>query len=139
MTAWHGDPGAVYTYSGLTMKPQPWTADLNRIRGCVEQEAGQGFNGVLLNLYRNGKDYMGWHQDNEKELGPDPVIGSVSFGETRELQLCHTEEGYCLTLALSHGSLLVMMPPTQRCWRHRIPKQVRRLGARINLTFRAIQ
>ena len=139
LTAWYGDAGRSYTYSGLTMHPQPWTADLIQIRQRVEEVAGTSFNSVLLNRYRNERDSMGWHSDDEPELGINPVIASVSFGATRRFHLKHkTDPEQRATLDLTHGSLLLMSGPTQHCWKHQIPKSTRPHGPRINLTFRVV-
>jgi alkylated DNA repair dioxygenase AlkB len=139
LVAWHGDPGATYVYSGTRHDPEPWTGELQAIRGRVESLTGHSFNAVLLNLYRDGRDGMGWHADDEPELGPDPVIASVSFGATRRFRLRHRRNrAEPLTLPLEHGSLLVMAGPTQRHWLHAVPKTATPVGERINLTFRRI-
>ena len=138
-TAWHGEPGCTYTYSGLTMSPRPWTATLQTIRQEVEAACGLPFNGVLLNRYRDGNDSMGWHADDEPELGPSPTIASVTLGTPRTFQLKHRtrKDVPRIDLELAHGSLLVMRPPTQAHWLHAVPKRRRgELGIRINLTFR---
>ena len=143
LTAWYGDPGCVYTYSGLTLEPLPWTPLLASIRERVEAGAGQRFNSVLLNRYRDGSDSMGWHADDERELGPEPTIASVSLGARRTFQLKHKtrKEQRRLDVDLEHGSLLVMRPPTQAHWLHGVPKRrgADAPGERVNLTFRHIQ
>ena len=137
--AWHGDPGARYTYSGTTHEPRPWTPALSAIRAHVGQLAGHGFNAVLLNLYRDGRDGMGWHADDEPELGPEPVIASVSLGAPRRFRLRHRRRPEArVDLVLPHGSLLVMAGPTQRHWVHSLPKTAVPVGPRINLTFRRV-
>jgi alkylated DNA repair dioxygenase AlkB len=138
--AWHGDPGASYAYSGLRHAPAPWTPALREIKRRVEREAGTTFNGVLLNLYRTGRDSMSWHADDEPELGPEPVIASVSLGAARVFQLKHrTDRGLeRVSLELGHGSLLIMRGATQRHWLHQVPKTRAPVGPRINLTFRRI-
>ena len=136
LTAWCGD--ASYTYSGLRLAPLPWTPLLLHIRAAVEAACGRRFNSVLLNLYRNERDSMGMHSDDEPELGPAPVIASVSFGTTRTLILRHKRNKHTLRLPLSDGSLLLMSGATQKNWLHGINKSARPLGARINLTFRYI-
>lgn len=139
LTAWYGDPGASYTYSGLTMAPAPWTPALQEVRAAVEDAAGGHFNGVLANLYRDGSDSVGWHSDDESELGPAPVIASASFGATRTFQLRHKRaRDLRHEVALTHGSVLMMRGPTQRHWRHQVPKTARVVGPRVNLTFRRI-
>ncbi|MDX2029656.1 MAG: alpha-ketoglutarate-dependent dioxygenase AlkB [Blastocatellia bacterium] len=141
LTAWHGDEGKSYSYSGIVLQPRPWTPLLAGIRERVDAAAGAPFNSVLLNLYRDGRDSNGWHQDNEPELGENPVIASVSFGATRRFQLRHKvrRELPRIDLDLEDGSLLLMAGATQHFWQHQIPKTARPVGARINLTFRVIQ
>ena len=136
LTAWYGD--ASYTYSGLRLEPLPWTPLLLELRAAVEAACGQRFNSVLLNLYRNERDSMGMHSDDEPELGPTPVIASLSFGATRTLVLRHKRDKQVLRLPLTDGSLLLMAGATQQNWVHGINKSTRPLGARINLTFRYI-
>ena len=140
LTAWHGDAGKSYSYSGIVLHPRPWTPLLVEIRDRVDLAAGVRFNSVLLNLYRDGRDSNGWHQDNEPELGGNPVIASVSFGATRRFQMRHKirKELARIDLDLEDGSLLLMAGPTQHFWQHQIPKTSRPVGARINLTFRLI-
>lgn len=140
LTAWHGDPGATYRYSGLTFDPQPWTPALQAIRDRLEAALGAGFNGVLANLYRDGSDSMGWHSDDERELGPDPVIASVSFGATRRFALRHRagRERGAAVIELEHGSVVVMAGATQRHYRHAVAKTRRRCGPRLNLSYRAV-
>ncbi len=141
LTAWYGEEGKRYSYSGIVLDPRPWTPLLAGIRARVEAAAGAAFNSVLLNLYRDGRDSNGWHQDNEPELGRNPVIASVSFGATRRFHLRHRirRELPRIDLDLADGSLLVMAGATQHWWQHQIPKTSRPVGARINLTFRVIQ
>ncbi len=137
LTAWHGDPGRVYTYSKIAMEPLPWTEPLREIKDRIEQVAGVQFNSVLLNLYRDGSDGVAWHSDDEPELGP--VIGSVSFGASRKFQLRHKDrptERH--EIVLEHGSFLLMRGATQRRWQHQVPKTATRVEPRINLTFRSI-
>jgi alkylated DNA repair dioxygenase AlkB len=142
LTAWIADPDCAYTYSGLTMAPGPWTPTLAAIRARVEAACAHAFNGVLLNRYRDGNDSMGWHADDERELGEAPVIASVSLGAARAFQLKHRtrREVPRIDLELGHGSLLVMRPPTQTHWLHQVPKRRGRRapGERVNLTFRRI-
>jgi alkylated DNA repair dioxygenase AlkB len=139
LVAWHGDPGARYTYSGTPHAPLPWTPALEQIRHRVQALAVCEFNAVLLNLYRDGRDGMGWHADDEPELGPDPVIASVSLGAIRRFCLRHRKRRVLRAdLALPHGSLLLMSGATQRNWVHAVAKTVVPVGERINLTFRRI-
>ncbi|SNC77221.1 Alkylated DNA repair dioxygenase AlkB [Hymenobacter gelipurpurascens] len=143
LTAWHGDPGASYRYSGLQLTPQPWTPALQQLRQRVEAATGAQFNSVLLNLYRTGQDSMGWHADNEPELGPRPVIASLSLGATRTFRLkprdpLHTSHK-SISLELPSGSLLLMSGPTQQHWLHALPKTTRVPGPRLNLTFRLVR
>ena len=140
LTAWHGEAGLSYSYSGIAMAPLPWTPDLLEIKRAVETAAGAAFNSVLLNLYRDGRDSVSWHSDDEPELGRQPVIASVSLGATRRFVLKHKtrKDLEPVSLDLGHGSLLIMAGATQRHWAHRIPKTRRAVGPRINLTFRRI-
>lgn len=141
LTAWYGVNDKPYTYSGIPMNPHPWNEDLLFIKNRIEKEANVDFSSCLLNYYRNGKDSVNWHQDNEKELGQNPIIGSVSFGETRPFQLKHLdrEDLEKVDIHLSHGSFLLMKGTTQHYWKHQIPKTTREIKARINLTFRIIK
>lgn len=140
LVAWHGDRGARYMYSGTAHDPQPWTRALARIRSRVQELACRDFNSVLLNLYRDGRDGMGWHADDEPELGRDPVIASVSLGAQRRFCLRHRRrKGVKLDLGLTHGSVLMMAGGTQHHWVHAVPKTARPVGERINLTFRRVR
>ena len=140
LVAWHGDPDARYTYSGTDHEPEPWLPALERIRDRVVALTGTQFNAVLLNLYRDGRDGMGWHADDEPELGPNPVIASVSLGAERRFCLRHRRrKDRKLDLPLPHGSLLCMGGATQHHWVHALPKTQRPVGERINLTFRRVQ
>jgi alkylated DNA repair dioxygenase AlkB len=138
LTCWYGEPGAVYTYSGVVHDPLPWTALLNRLRRQVEALSGRQFNSVLGNLYRDGNDSMGWHGDKEKELGPMPFIASLSFGERRTFKIRHNRTKETVTIDLSNGSLLLMGGVIQKHWRHCVPKTKQAKKGRINLTFRNI-
>jgi alkylated DNA repair dioxygenase AlkB len=140
LSAWYGDPGASYAYSGLRLEPKPWLPALDEIRDRLEQATGHRFNSVLLNFYRDGRDSMGWHSDDEPELGEEPVIASLSFGGTRRFLLRHRtrRELDTLTLLPGHGSLILMAGTTQSCWKHAVPKTTRRVDPRLNLTFRSI-
>jgi alkylated DNA repair dioxygenase AlkB len=137
LTAWHGEAG--YVYSGIRMTPAPWNAPLVEIRAVAAACAGQAFNSVLLNLYRDGRDSVSWHADNEPGLGRDPVIASVSLGATRRFQMKHRRRGERLSLDLPSGSCLVMAGPAQHHWLHQVPKTSHPVGPRINLTFRAMK
>ena len=140
LQAWYGEKNTEYTYSGLKLTPEPWTGTLLEIKSQVEAKAGISFNSMLANLYRDGQDSVSWHSDDEKELGNNPVIASVSFGATRNFVLKHCNPHLLekITLPLGHGDLLVMDGPTQHYWRHRIPKTRKQVHPRINLTFRRI-
>lgn len=139
LTAWYGDADKPYTYSGVTMQPFTWTAELQHIRARIEPLAGVRFTSALLNFYRDGNDSMGWHRDNEKSLGPQPVIGSVSFGAARYFHFKHaSDKDLRVKTVLSHGSLLLMRGRTQERWYHSVPKTVRVTEPRINITFRVI-
>ena len=122
------------------MQPHPWNSLLQKIKSLVESVSDTKFTTVLLNQYRDGKDSNGWHADNEKELGTDPIIASVSFGAERVFQLKHNSiSGLKQNILLEHGSLLVMKGTTQHFWKHQIPKTSKAIGSRINLTFRVIE
>lgn len=140
LNAWYGDEGKVMKYSGLTLQPKSWTKELTEIKNRIEIQTRFEFNSCLLNYYRDGKDGMGWHQDNEKELGINPVIASVTFGQSRPFQLKHINKPEIkkIDIALSNGSLLIMAGETQHYWKHQIPKTSRKVTERINLTFRKI-
>lgn len=140
LSAWYGDPGATYAYSGLTLSPQPWLPELAALRSRLEAALGARFNSVLMNLYRDGNDGMGWHSDDEAELGRWPTIASLSFGETRRFLMRHRNRRDLATVEIqpSNGSLLVMSGATQHFWKHRVPKSARALGPRLNLTFRNV-
>lgn len=140
LCAWYGDTDARYGYSGQTLEPLPWTAPLAAVRQRLQAMLGCPLNGMLANLYRDGADSMGWHSDDEASLGPRPVIVSLSLGATRRFVLRHRRrrELQTLSLALEHGSLLVMAGDTQRHWQHAVPKTRAAVGVRINLTFRYV-
>lgn len=139
LTAWYGETDKPYTYSGIPMKPHPWSKELMEIKERIEKEAKVTFTSVLLNQYRTGKDSVSWHSDDEKELGRNPVIGSVSFGEERPFHFKHKEDKNLKEkILLTHGSFLLMGGETQHHWKHQIPKTSREILPRINLTFRVI-
>lgn len=139
LTAWYGDPGAAYTYSGIKSEPKPWNPCLLYLREHIERYSGARFNSVLLNWYRNGEDYLNWHTDDEKELGTNPTIASVNFGETRDFQLRrNSDHQQKITIALQHGTLLLMQGALQHHWEHAVPVRKRVAGSRFNLTFRLI-
>ncbi|QGZ56479.1 alpha-ketoglutarate-dependent dioxygenase AlkB family protein [Paraburkholderia acidiphila] len=138
LTAWQGDEGAVYIYSGIRNIPQPWTRQVAELRDAISALCGVRFNSVLLNRYRMGTDSMGWHADHEPELGPEPVIASLSLGATRRFDLRHNATGVVRSFQLTSGSLLVMQGKTQAQWRHRVPKEPAVTGERVNLTFRVV-
>jgi alkylated DNA repair dioxygenase AlkB len=141
LSAWYGDAGNNYTYSGITLRPHPWTDTLLRIKDDIEAATAHRFNSVLINLYRNERDSVGWHSDNEAELGADPVIASLSLGATRIFKFRHKirKDQKTISLALIDGSLLVMAGATQRFWRHAIDKESEARDQRINLTFRNVR
>jgi alkylated DNA repair dioxygenase AlkB len=140
LIAWQSDPTTTYRYSGLTLAPSPWTDTVNEIKVRLEKHTHQTFNGVLINLYRDGSDYMGWHRDNERELGKNPFIASLSFGATRSFQLKHRTNHSIKphTIAATSGSLILMTGSIQENWVHRLAPTKKIVGPRINLTFRRI-
>ncbi|MBW4614705.1 MAG: alpha-ketoglutarate-dependent dioxygenase AlkB [Desmonostoc vinosum HA7617-LM4] len=138
-TAWYGDKNHSYAFSGIHLEPEPWTPTLLQIKDRIEEIAKLKFNSVLLNLYRDGHDGVSWHSDAEKELGKNPVIGSVSFGDTRKFMFKHKrKKDLKAEVELIHGSFLLMAGTTQHFWQHQIPKTSQKVEPRINLTFRVI-
>ena len=139
LSCWMGDHDAHYGYSHLVMQPEPWSQLVLKIKDTIERSTNQTFNSVLINYYRNGKDSNGWHSDNEPELGPDPIIASLSLGAARDFHLRHkNRKELKQKISLENGSLLTMGGTTQRYWQHHIPKRAHAQG-RINLTFRTIK
>lgn len=138
LTALYGDNEKHYTYSGITMFPKPFSSTLLEIKSKVEVVSETKYNVVLLNLYRHGNDSIGWHSDDEKELGKNPNIASVSFGAERMFHLKHNKEKISFKIKLENGSLLLMKGATQHFWKHQIPKSKKINQLRINLTFRRI-
>lgn len=140
LVAWYGDEGASYVYSGTRHDPLPWTPLLLDLRERVEAATATRFNSVLANLYRNERDSVAMHSDDERELGREPVIASLSLGETRTLVFRHRTDKALRSwkLPLESGSMLLMKGSTQRCWQHGVPKESRPCGPRVNLTFRRV-
>ena len=138
LMCWYGDPDAYYQYSGVNHQPKPWTPELQSIRGKMEQQCQSTFNSVLANLYRDGKDSMGCHADDEKELGINPTIASLSLGDERLFKMHHKKSKQTLNINLQHGDLLLMGGTCQRHWLHSVPKTKAHKTPRINLTFRKI-
>ncbi|GAB4350772.1 MAG: alpha-ketoglutarate-dependent dioxygenase AlkB [Immundisolibacter sp.] len=141
LCAWYGDAKARYAYSGQALEPLPWLPSLAMLRSRLEAALGRPFNSVLVNLYRDGADGMGWHSDDEPSLGPEPVIASLSVGATRRLVLRHRRRADLapIEVPLYGGDLWVMAGALQRHWRHAVPKTRRAVGPRINLTFRFVR
>jgi alkylated DNA repair dioxygenase AlkB len=143
LTAWYGEPGIRYVYSGIVNETVPWDEALRGLAQRVGDAAGTSFNAVLLNLYRDDRDAVSWHSDDEAELGPEPVIASLSVGAERTFQLRHKDHrrnGVAWEeRRLPSGSLLVMRGSTQRLWQHRLPRHAGPCGPRINLSFRRIE
>ncbi len=140
LTAWYGDVGIKYSYSGLNLIANGWHPTIEMIKIQIEKHFQFSFNSVLINYYRDNNDSMGWHSDDEKELGSSPIIAIVSFGETRKLQFKHkfNKEIKPMGLDLNNGSLLIMQGDSQHNWIHQIPKSKKVIGERISLTFRKI-
>jgi alkylated DNA repair dioxygenase AlkB len=136
--AWVADEGVSYRYSGVSSGVQPWIDSLEALRVRVEEETGKRFNSVLVNRYRNGRDGVAWHADDEPELGPLPTIASVSLGAERRFQLRHKETRQTVEVRLGPGSLLIMSGTCQRDWIHQVPRESKVMETRINLTFRWI-
>ena len=140
LTALFANNNFPYRYSNITMYPSPFSATLLEIKEKVEQQLKKQFTTCLLNLYRHGQDSNGWHADNEKELGKNPIIASVSLGAERMFHMKHrTEKSQKIKINLTHGSLLVMSGSTQHYWLHQIPKTKKHVEERINLTFRILK
>ncbi|MFC4818045.1 alpha-ketoglutarate-dependent dioxygenase AlkB family protein [Flavobacterium sp. GCM10023249] len=139
LTCLYGNEGKPYGYSNIVMQPHQWTPTMMYIKEEVEKNAHVNFTTVLANYYRDGQDSNGWHADNEKELGRNPIIASVSFGTERTFQLKHNTKEIKQNIVLQHGSLLIMKGSTQHFWKHQIPKTKKEIGPRINLTFRIIK
>ena len=140
LTALYGNTDKAYTYSNLTMEPHPWNPLLQKIKNQIASVCDTNFTSVLLNLYRDGKDSNGWHADNEKELGTNPVIASISLGAERAFHLQHNcDKNRKHKMTLQHGSLLIMKGATQHNWKHQISKTAKPINPRINLTFRWIK
>lgn len=135
LSCWLGDEGRTYRYSGIDHHPVPWGPVAPLLRR-IEQATGARFNSALANCYRSGADTVGWHADNEPELGRQPRIASISLGATRRFVLRHRETREKRVLDLPPGSLLWMAGDTQRCWEHTLPRTRRPVGERVNLTFR---
>lgn len=139
LTALFADHGRTYTYSGITMHPKPFPPVLLELKKKIEDKTGIVFTTCLANFYRDGRDSMGWHADDEKELGPEPIIASLSLGAERMFHLRHRKEKQLrYKLKLNSGSLLLMKGQTQHFWQHQVPKTSRPTGPRVNLTFRRI-
>ena len=155
LTAWYGDEGKEYTYSGKKQTPLAWTDSLKGIKNKIETDCEKltppqsrevrdvpynpVFNSVLLNYYRNGQDSMGWHSDDEKELGLNPTIASLNLGESRRFLIRHKlDKNLKKEILLTHGSLLIMTDEMQHYWQHAVPKEPKKQQPRINLTFRWI-
>jgi alkylated DNA repair dioxygenase AlkB len=136
LTALYADAGVTYKYSGIIFPSLVWTDELNAVRRRVEQAAGTPFNSVLLNYYRHGNDSIGFHADDEPELGPNPIVPSISLGATRRFILRHKRSKKRIEYDLGHGSLLLMAGTLQHFWHHSLPKTNKPVGERINLTFR---
>lgn len=141
LTAWYGDADKKYTYSGISMNPLNWTNELSEIKTKIELFTKTNFNSVLLNLYRSGKDHVSWHSDNERELGKNPMIASLSLGEERIFQVKHKYDKTIptISLKLEAGSLVIMSGTMQDYWVHCISKTKKEMSPRINLTFRQIK
>jgi alkylated DNA repair dioxygenase AlkB len=137
--AWYGDSEYLYTYSNTTKRALAWTKELSGLKQIVEGYAGMKFNSCLLNLYHNGNEGMGWHSDDEKPLGKNNIIASLSFGAERKFSFKHKQTKQTVSLVLEHGSLLIMKDATQSNWLHSLPKSKNIIQPRINLTFRTIR
>lgn len=139
LTALFGNNGKPYSYSNITMEPHAFTPELKQLKERIDKNANTIFTTCLLNLYRDGKDSNGWHADDEKELGPNPIIASLTLGQERFFHLRYKKDKTLKKkLLLGHGSLLLMKGATQHHWQHQIAKTAKSIDERINLTFRVI-
>jgi alkylated DNA repair dioxygenase AlkB len=136
--AWYGDSDYLYTYSNTTKQSLTWTKELLELKQRVEQITGARFNSCLLNLYHDGNEGLGWHSDDERSIGKNTPIASLSFGAERKFSFKHKQTKQTVLLVLEHGSLLVMKDATQMNWLHSLPKSNKITQARINLTFRTM-
>ena len=139
LTAWYGDPEAVYQYSGIRNQPRPWLPLLQDLRQLLEERTGARYNSVLANRYAHGGQHQGYHADDEKELGPTPTIASLSFGAMRRFLIQERASRERWHIDLAGGSLLLMRGDFQRNFRHALARTKKPVGPRINLTFRWIQ
>lgn len=138
LQAWYGDENTAYEYSKLVMQPLQWDTRLEKLKQACERQCNTKFNSALANWYRSGSDSMGMHADNEPELGSQPIIASVSLGQTRRFSFKHLHTKQSQKIGLEHGSLLVMKGDTQQNWHHGINKSKTQLGPRLNFTFRFV-
>jgi len=139
LSAWYGDPGTDYSFSGRVANPTPWTPELLTVRQRVEPLAGIKFNSVLLNYYRDGNDSVAWHSDKESVLGKNPIIASVTFGQVRSFDIRNkADHSIRYSIRLEHGSFLLMKAGLQQDWEHRIAKSAKPMKPRLNLTFRVV-
>ncbi|MFT4543244.1 MAG: alkylated DNA repair dioxygenase AlkB [Planctomycetota bacterium] len=140
LQSWIGDPGCEYGYSGILLQPAPFPPAMTELRARLSEQTGIDFNCVLANLYRDGNDSVGWHADDEPELGPRPIVASLSLGATRRFRMRHKVRSDLdpLSFDLEAGDLLLMQGATQDHWEHQLTKTKREVAERINLTFRRI-
>ena len=138
LQCWVGDKGCEYSYSGKKLNRQPWTPELLMIKEKISQHANLNFNSVLVNFYRDGQDSMGWHADDEPELGKNPTIAALSFGGERDLVFRNILSKETLSIPQPHGALIIIDGQTQQYWQHAIKKTKKFISPRINLTFRNI-
>jgi len=139
LTSWYGDLGKSYSYSGINSNPNEWNKGLLYIKQKIEEVAKIKFNSVLMNWYRDGEDYLNWHADDEKELGENPIVGSVNFGATRDFIIRTNDKTQKISIPLKHGTLLIMSGKLQHFWQHSVPKRKKVKDVRFNLTFRVIK
>jgi len=138
LQTWHADPGIFYSYSNNLLQTRAWSPLLSEIRADVESALNFSFNSVLVNLYRNGDDYVGWHSDNEPELGGQPFIASLTFGAERQFEFRHKKSAENGRVLLRSGTLLIMQPNFQHHWLHSVPIDQNVTEGRVNLTFRKV-
>lgn len=138
LQSWMGEVGRHYQYSGKTFKTTGWDPTVLKVKNLVQVKCNKRFNSALVNLYRNGEDKMGWHADDEKELGHAPAVVTVSLGVQRTFQFKHNQNGETVNIELAHGSLLLMKPGVQASYKHAVPARKKIQQGRISLTFRNI-
>ncbi len=136
LTAWYGEQGASYRYSGVTRRAERWPAAIGAVAREIGERVAWSFDFALVNRFRDGRDMLGWHSDDEADLGPEPVIASLTLGAERIFRIRPRNSGASIGWTLGHGSLVLMWGASQRDYKHAVPRTRRAVGERINCTFR---